>query len=64
MAMQFEVSGIIASNVSLKIEADSEEDAILQFRGLLASGWFSPVEKQRLVESSISVEQLFEVEGE
>jgi hypothetical protein len=60
--MQFEVSGIIASNVSLKIEADSEEDAILQFRGLLASGWYSPAEKQRLVESSISVEELFDVQ--
>jgi len=63
MAKQFEVSGIIASNVSLKIEADTEEDAIVQFRKLCDEGWVTP-RTQRVVETSISVEELFEVEGE
>lgn len=61
MAMQFEVSGIIASNVSLKIEADTEQDAITQFRKLCDGGWVTP-KVQRVVETSITVEELFDVQ--
>lgn len=61
MAIQFEVSGIIASNVSLKIEADTEQDAITQFRKLCDGGWVTP-KVQRVVETSITVEELFDVQ--
>jgi hypothetical protein len=61
--MQFEVSGIVAQNVSLKIEADTERDAVMQFVKFCDEGWYTP-KGQRVVETSIRVDELFEVEGE
>ncbi len=61
MAIQFEVSGIVAQNVSMKIEADTEQDAITQFRKLAEAGKVF-AGQSRLVETSISVEELFNVQ--
>lgn len=59
--MQFEVSGILAQNVSMKIEADSEQDAITQFRTFAEMGFIQP-KQSRMVETSITVEELFDVQ--
>jgi hypothetical protein len=61
MAMQFEVSGILAQNVSTKIEADTEQDAVTQFRRLAEAGKLI-VTQSRIVDTSITVEELFDVQ--
>jgi hypothetical protein len=55
MAISFIVSGIVAQNVSLTIEADTEQDALVQFRQEIADGYFTPLDS-RIVETSLSVE--------
>ncbi len=52
------VSGIVAINVSAEFDAESEGDAVEQFREFVAGQFVSG----RLVETSINVEVLLEGE--
>ncbi len=61
LAKQFEVTGIVAMNVLLRVEAESEDEAVERFRTVVARKQY-PVGVERLVETSINVEFLFEEE--
>lgn len=61
MAKQFEVTGIVATNVMLRILAESEDEALETFRRLVERGSYTDGVK-RLVETSVNVEFLFEEE--
>ena len=61
MAKQFEVTGIVATNVTWRVLAESEDEALEAFRRLVERGSYADGSK-RLVETSVNVEFLFEEE--